>query len=78
MKTVCRYAYINNKQAEYLIVVVGDNNAAKIIAKSYQDYIEDGTFLEDKDDIIATYFDESIDNGKMKKMIQCVYKNLLD
>ena len=59
-------------------VVVRNNNAAKIIAKSYQDYIEDGTFLEDKDDIIATYFDKSVDTGKVKKMIQYVYKNLLD
>ena len=77
MKTVCRYAYINNQQVEYLNVVVGNNNAAKIIAKSYQDYIEDGTFLEDKDDIIETYFDKSVNTGKVK-MIQYAYKNLLD
>ena len=69
MKTVCRYAYINNEQAEYLNVVVGNNNTAKIIAKSYQDYIEDGTFWESADDIIATYFDESIGTKRAEKMI---------
>ena len=58
-------------------VVVGNNNAAKIIAKSYQDYIEDGTFWESADDIIATYFDESIDTKRAEKMIQYAYKNLL-
>ena len=57
--------------------VVGDNNAAKTITKSYQDYIEDGTFWESADDIIATYFDESIDTKRAEKMIQYAYKNLL-
>ena len=49
--------------------VVGDNNAARFIAASYGDYIKDGTFWESADDVIATYFDESIDSERVKKMI---------
>ena len=56
MKKVCRFAYINNEEPEYLNAIAGDRNAAKIIAQSYQDYIEDGSFEESLDDIIATYF----------------------
>ena len=57
--------------------VVGDNNASKIIAETYQDYIEDGTFWESADDIIATYFDNTIDPERVKKMIQYASSTLL-
>ena len=77
MKKVCRFAYINNEEPEYLNAIVGDHNAAKIIAQSYQDYIEDGSFEESLDDIIATYFDESVDTERVKKKIQYEYKTLL-
>ena len=77
MKKVCRFAYINNEEPEYLNAIVGDHNAAKIIAQSYQDYIEDGSFEESSDDIIAIHFDESVDTELAKKMIQYEYKNLL-
>ena len=77
MKKVCRFAYINNEEPEYLNAIVGDHNAAKIIAQSYQDYIEDGSFEECSDEIIATYFDESVGTARVKKMIQYEYKNLL-
>ena len=50
-------------------VVVRNNNAAKIIDKSYQDYIKDRTLGDSADDIIATYFDESIDTKRAEKMI---------
>ena len=69
MKTVCRYACINNEQHEYLKIIVEDNNAAKIIVKYHQDYIEDGIFWESTDGIIATYSDENIDSERAKKMI---------
>ena len=77
MKKVCRFAYIKNEEPEYLNAIVGDHNAAKIIAQSYQDYIEDGSFEESSDDIIAIHFDESVDTELAKKMIQYEYKNLL-
>ena len=76
MKTVCRYAYIENDQPKYLNEVVGDNNASKIIAQTYQHYIKDGTFWDSADDIIATYFDDTIDPGRVKKMIQYAFKTL--
>ena len=77
MKKVFRFAYIVNEEPEYLNAIVGDYNAAKIIAQSYQDYIEDGSFEESSDDIIAIHFDESVDTELAKKMIQYEYKNLL-
>ena len=61
-----------------MYAVVGDNNAARFIAASYEDYIKDGTFWESADGIIAICFDESIDNDRVKKMIQYVYTHLLD
>ena len=78
LKTVCRFAFINNEEPEYLNAVIGDNNAARIIAETYQDYIEDGTFWETADDVIATYFDESIGSERVKKMIRYASKNLID
>ena len=78
LKTVCRFAFINNEEPEYLNAVVGDNNAARIIAASYEDYIKDGTFWESADDVIATYFDESIGSARVKKMIRYASKNLID
>ena len=70
MKTVCNFAYIENDEPEYLNAVVGDNNASKIIAQTYQDFIEDGTFWESADEIIETYFDDNIDPDRVKKMIR--------
>ena len=78
LKTICRFAFINNEDPEYLNAVIGDNNTAKIIVQTFQDYIQDGTFWESADGIIATYFDESIDNDMVKKMIQYTYTHLLD
>ena len=70
MKKVCRFAYINNEEPEYLNAIVGDHNAAKIIAQSYQDFIEDRSFEDSLDDIIATCFDESDGIERVKKTIQ--------
>ena len=55
---------------------IGDNNAAKIIVKTYQDYIEDGIFKESADGIIATYFDENMDSERVCKEYDsiCVQK----
>ena len=70
MKTVCNFAYIENDEPEYLNAVVGDNNASKILAQTYQDFIEDETFWESADEIIETYFDDNIDPERVKKMIR--------
>ena len=70
MKKVCRFAYIKNEEPEYLNAIVGDHNAVKIIAQSYQDFIKDRSFEESSDDIIATCFDESDGIERVKKTIQ--------
>ena len=57
--------------------MVGYNNASKIIAQTYQDYIEDGTFWESADEIIETYFDDSIDPELVKKKIRYASRNFL-
>ena len=44
---------------------------------SYQDYIEDRTFLEGADEIIETYFDDSIDPELVKKKIRYASRNFL-
>ena len=77
MKTICNFAYIENDQPKYLNAVVGDNNASKIIAQTYQDYIEDGSFWDDADEIIETYFDDSIDPELVKKKIRYASRNFL-
>ena len=77
VRIVCNYAYIENDQPKYLNAVVGDNNASKIITQTYQDYIEDGTFWEGADEIIETYFDDSIDPELVKKKICYASRNFL-
>ena len=49
--------------------VLGDRNAARIVADIYQGHIEDGIFWDVADDIIAHFFDDSIDHEVAKKMI---------
>ena len=78
MKMVCRFAYIENDEPEYLNAVVGDNNASKIIAKTFQNYIEDGKFWNNVDEIIATYFDDTIDPARVRKMVQYASDHLLE
>ena len=77
MKTICRFAYIENDQPKYLNTVVGDNDASKNTSQTYQDYIEDGTFWESADEIIETYFDDNIDPERVKKMIRYASRHLL-
>ena len=70
MKTSCSYAYTENEnQPKYLNEEVGDRNAARVVADIYQDHIRDGNFWEVADDIIAKYFDESIDHKIAEKMV---------
>ncbi len=59
-KTICGFAYIENGKPKYMNVVIGNNNASRIIAQIYQSYIEDETFWESAEDIIATYFNDTI------------------
>ena len=70
LTTSCSYAYTENEdQPQYLNEVVGDQNAARVVADIYQDHIRDGFFWEAADDIIAKYFNESIDRKIAEKMV---------
>ena len=70
LTTSCSYAYAENEnEPHYLNEVVGDRNAARVVADIYQDHIRDGIFWEAADDIIAQYFDESIDHKIAEKMV---------
>ena len=67
----CRYAYLENKhEPKYSNELLGDNNAAKVVANIYQDHIGSGKFWEVADDIIADYFDDSIDHEVAKNMVR--------
>ena len=71
MKTSCSYAYTETEnQPKYLNEEVGDRNAARVVADIYQDHIRDGIFWEVADDIIAKYFDKSIDHKIAEKMVR--------
>ena len=57
MKMDCSYGYTENEdQPKYLNKVLGDRNAARIVADIYQGHIEDGTFGDVADDIIAKIY----------------------
>ena len=69
-KMNCSYAYTKNEhEPKYLNEMLGNNNAARVVADIYQDHIGSGNFLEVADDIIAEYFDDSIDHEVTKRMV---------
>ena len=79
MKTSCSYAYTENEnQPKYLNEEVGDRNAARVVADIYQDHIRDAIFWEVADDIIAKYFDESIDHKIAEKMVRHAARIFMD
>ena len=79
LTTSCSYAYTENEdQPQYLNEVVGDQNAARVVADIYQDHIRDGFFWEAADDIIAKYFNESIDRKIAEKMVRHAARIFMD
>ena len=65
-------------QPQYLNEVVGDQNAARVVADIYQDHIRDGNVWEAADDIIAKYFNESIDRKIAEKMVRHAARIFMD
>ena len=64
----CSYAYLENEyEPKYLNELLGDNNAAKVVANIYQDHIGSGFFRGVTDGITADYFDDSIDHKVCSK-----------
>ena len=79
LTTSCTYAYTENEnEPQFLNAVVGDRNAATVVADIYQDHIRDGIFWEAADDIIAQYFDESIDHKIAAKMVRYAARIFMD
>ena len=79
LTTSCSYAYTENEnEPQYLNAMVGDRNAATVVADIYQDHIRDGIFWEAADDIIAQYFDESIDHKIAEKMVRHAARIFMD
>ena len=71
MKMNYSYGYTENEdQPKYLNKVLGDRNAARIVADIYQGHIEDGTFWDVADDVVAQKCDGSIDHEVAKKMVR--------
>lgn len=65
------------RKPEYLNAVIGDNNASKSNAETFQDYTKDETFGESANDTTASYFDDTLNPGRVKKMIQYASRNVL-
>ena len=79
LATSCSYAYTENEnEPQFLNAVIGDRNAATVVADIYQDHIRDGIFWEAADDIIAQYFDESIDHEIAAKMVRHAARIFVD
>ena len=70
------FAYCKNDEEEYLNKIVGDKSASEVVARMYGPYIADGSFEEQSDDIIATYFKDA-DAGEVAKMITFAHKKIL-
>ena len=75
----CSYAYLENEhEPKYLneLQVLGKNNAS--CCNIYQDHIGSGIFWEVTDDIIADYFDDSIDYEVAKNMVRHAARIFVD
>ena len=70
------FAYCKNDEEEYLNKIVGDKSASEVVARMYGPYIADGSFEEQSDDIIATYFKDA-DAGEVAKMITFAHEKIL-
>ena len=79
MKMHCSYACLENEhEPKYLNELLGNNNVAKVVANIYQDHIGSGNFGEAADDIIADYFDDSIDHEVAKNMVRHAARMFVD
>ena len=75
----CSYGYPENEhEPKYLNEVLGDINAARVVADIYQDHIGSGDFWEVADDILAEYFDDSIDHEVAKRMVRHAARIFVD
>ena len=70
-KTTCGFGHVESEeQPKHLGALVGDNNAAKIVAETRWDRVEDGRFWESADAIVACCFDGTTDHETAKKMVR--------
>ena len=58
--------------------VLRDNNAERVIADIYQEHIGSGSIWKMTDDILAEYFDNSIDHEITKRMVRQATRMFVD
>ena len=72
----CIFAYIENEEPKYFNKVMGDSNAAKIIAQMYHPYLHDDSFWDNAEEIIGTHFSDQIDGDESSKIIGFGYSKM--
>ena len=60
---------MENEEPKYLNDIIGDINAARIMAKAYQPYLQDRLFWDQAEDVLGMQFAGRINVDVAAKMI---------